>query len=278
MQTWRRCTSDEPSIDARYTIDSTRKWLELAVPTEQAVHDQQLVSDAWLQNEPCQMTRRFLSALRVLHAGEGSEDEVVETARLLFNRLEVAAEDALDLGSQRATVLALLGILLDGLAELGWDELFDCDAHLKSRAAYLLTEMIWREKEEARIAAGILERLHARGCGFCFEIAAETAANILVKITKELDDPCVIPVVQGDSPLWEVGSIFQQCLDTMYLMDAKRAAETIDRDLLKQTSALLTTMLERTANTYGDEHLAELDAAATRLFDICCDAARGSLD
>lgn len=233
--------------------------------------DRDLVSEPWFWGGPCDLTCKFLCALEALHAGQDCVDAIAETARSLVDSLEAAAaENASDDPHLGATMLSLLGIVLDAFAELNWaDPEAGSGASFESRAARLLVEMVWRTEQEAKVAAGILDRLKARGGEFGFEVAAEIASAVVARVAEEVHHSFQ---VEGDGPLIGIEATFRSCLDAMLALDEAKAIETIDLELLKPLSSLLSTILERTSVGSSYDFLAELDTVATRLFDLCCEA------
>ncbi|SPO32441.1 uncharacterized protein UTRI_04185 [Ustilago trichophora] len=130
---WR---NDESVVDARQTIDRTRKWLEQSSDAQRSALDLQLVG-----------CPQFWDLTTV------AQNLVESLARAIDH---IQAESQL-----RHAMLGLLGIVLDAFAELDWTAVVGVEKHdsVVSTAARLLIDMVWRKSCEIKIAVGILDGL-----------------------------------------------------------------------------------------------------------------------
>ncbi|CBQ73853.1 conserved hypothetical protein [Sporisorium reilianum SRZ2] len=267
----------EFAIDARHTIDSTRRWIELSSASERTALDQDLVDHPDASSGPVELTSRLLVLLMVLHTdNETCVEEVDSVAHLLVESLERAAESAADGSMQLLGILALLGILLDAFAELNWlDATCEDGSDLFTRAARLLVNLVWRDHELVKMAVGILNRIVARDAAFTVSFAAETASAILTGLLREANNPFAAVHVEDAGPLVSVAAIFRDCLGTMLETRYEDAIVFIEHALLEPLSCLLRRLIECAFEAPGDEHVAELDRVATMLFDVCDKALQG---
>lgn len=182
----------------------------------------------------------------------------------------MAAETIAVGSSHYKSVLELLGILLDAFAELDWaaTALYNGEP-IEVTAARLFVDVVWRKDEEAEVAVGILDRLALRAGAFALRVAFDIARTILAKLRNELDDPYAAIFAGRESRLQSIEPIFEACLNIMWSSEDADASRAIEDALLKPLSVLLGQILERTVNEPSDDHLAQLDATATRLYDLC---------
>ncbi|SNX85937.1 uncharacterized protein MEPE_04646 [Melanopsichium pennsylvanicum] len=265
---WR---NEAPSIDARHTIDTLRKWLEIALSAERDDLDRRLIGYPEFWGGPCALTIRLLFRLAAFHEGEACGEELTKAAHVVLDSLERASETVKDGSGEVKTVMGLLGILLDAFAGINWAEkTIIGELTLADRAARLLGDLIWcRDEMVLKIALGILHRLKARGRMWSFAIAEQVSAAIVDKLAAELDRT---KVDMSESPLMSLGVAFETCLDILREIDEARAIFVIQEDFLNPLSSLLSRILERTVHSSSEEHLAELDAISTGLYNLCYDA------
>lgn len=204
------------------------------------------------------MTSTLLTLLRLEHA----DKEVVRVAHLLVDSLERASKSVYAVG--------LLGILLDAFAELGWNEaVVVSEMRLTVRMVELFMDLVWRDEEQARIAAGVLERIGARGGTFAFVLVADVASAILGRLEQEADASYAAKRVEDAGPLVSITTIFRVCLDVLLDICYENAKAYVQEKLHKPLSSLLSKMLERTIEDPTDERVAELDSVVTKLYDLC---------
>ncbi len=225
----------------------------------------------WFWGGPCDWTYKLLDTIAALHAGEDVRGAVKNVAGRLVESLEAASASASPLGEARPTALAILGICVDALAEIDWDEEATDEAPLSLRFAQLLTDVLWHSLEgEFKIVAGILERLLARGSTFSFNAAGEMAETIVDKLGRELRySRELAPDGEAEQFATGIDTVFGSCLQVMLSIDMEDAMHAIRYDLLESLLALLKPMLEFTADNDGDDQVVQLDSLATRLFDRC---------
>ncbi|TKY84525.1 hypothetical protein EX895_006427 [Sporisorium graminicola] len=269
---WRH---EELAIDARYTIDSTRSWIELSSASERRALDQDLGVHSGAWDGPYELTSRLLTMLMVLHTdGETCVKEVDNVAHLLFDSLKRAAESAGAGSTQLLDILFLLGILLDAFAELTKAGNEDQTDLIRSIAS-LLVITVWRDHERAKIAVGFLNRIVARDASFKGKLAANTASAIVSLLSLEADCPYAGVDVKNAGPLMFVAAIFRNCLGVMLESAYADAIECIASALFEPLSHLLRRLIERTREAPADEHTTELEMVATTLYDTCDKALRG---
>lgn len=262
--------SEEPSVDARHTIDSTRQWIEHSSASQRFQFDQELIRHPEKWGGPFELTGRLLSLLRALHANsDNGTEQLDKVAHLLVESLERAAETVYPGSVQRLYILGLLGIFLDASAELGWQAM-ESKTYLFRLAVGLLVDLIWRDEESGKIAVGFLDRIAMRDGSFASKVAAMLPSAILVRLSREANDPYAAVDVQGAGRLMPIATIFEICLSMMISSSSfEDAARYIQSNLLDPLSTLLSKMLERTIEDPSDEHIAELDTVSTRLYDLC---------
>ncbi|CDW98765.1 hypothetical protein [Sporisorium scitamineum] len=267
----------EGAIDARHTIDSTRRWIELSSASERAALDQGLDAYAEVWNGPFELTSRLLVLLMVLHTdGETCVKEVDKVARLLIEALDRAAGNSIVGSLQRLDILVLLGILIDSFAEFKWQAAGgENGTNLVGRAVRLLVNSIWRDHELVKVAIGILNRIVARDASFTWILAADTASAILSGLSLEIECRGDDIDFQNAGPLVSVTAIFRDCLGMMLESCYEDTIGYIANALFEPLSCLLSRLLERTIEAPADEHTAELDKVATMLYDICDKALHG---
>lgn len=225
----------------------------------------------WFWRGPCDWTCKLLDMIAALHAGEDVRGAVKSVAGRLVESFEAASASASPLGEARPTVLAILGICVDALAEIDWNEEATDEAPLSLRFAQLLTDVLWHSREdEFKIVAGILERLLARGSTFSFNTAGEMAAAIVDKLGRELRySREVAPDGEAERFASGIDTVFGLCLRVVLAIDTENAVQATRYDLLEPLLALLKPVLEFTAENDGDDQVVQLDSLATRLFERC---------
>ena len=263
--------AEEKSIDARHTIDRTRRWIELSTAPQRQALDQTLVAHPQIWTGPFELTSTLLTLLRLLHADRGPGfKEVLRVAHLLVESLESAAKKVVDDSQSRIYAIELLGILVDAFAELGWnDAVAVIEMRLTIRVVQLVVDLVWRDEQGVKIAAGIIDRVGARGGTFAFVVVANIASTIVAKLAHLADNLHAAVHAEDPEPLVSITSVFRVCLDVMLEICFENAKASIQNALHKPLSSLLDRMLERTIDDPSDERAAELDCVVTKLYDLC---------
>lgn len=84
--------TDEPAIDARHTIDSTRRWTVLSSASERHALDQELIKYPELWEGPFELTSKLLSSMVALRSSDDVQmQELVDVVQNLAESLEEAA-------------------------------------------------------------------------------------------------------------------------------------------------------------------------------------------
>ncbi|KAF6766832.1 hypothetical protein PSEUBRA_000689 [Kalmanozyma brasiliensis GHG001] len=267
--------NDEPSIDARHTIDCMRLQIESSTDVDRFELDQELVKHPDFFGGPADLTSRLLSLLVVLHndAGFGLE-AYAKVANLLVASLERATELVAGDTQQRPHLLALLGLMLDATVELEGREInAGIAAGLTSRGGQIFADLIWRDETQIKMAAGILDRIQARSQSAGCSIAASIALAIVKKLEQELEDALGGIAVVGASLLMPISAIFEFCL-SFVSFGGRDALSLIETSLLKPLSWMMSEVLGCAIEHPGHDHIAELDRVATTLYDLCDQALR----
>lgn len=207
-------------------------------------------------------------------------EEITDISLQLLDSLEVAHGNAKDDGEKRCSILRLLAILVEALVELKFvDSMWVWEQELVDsmwvpfqhepwtvfweRVAKLFVNSVWRAPEAcANIAVGILYRLRDGDAGPASWLANTMSYAIIDRLESDLHCPHNVSNRNTDCTLSSMDTLFQACLDKMDAM-------IIEEVLLEPLSTMMSFLLERTTKSPGDEYLAELDALATRLYNIC---------
>ncbi len=172
----RRATSyrlvEDIAIDARYTIDAMRDWIETATDEERKVLDQQLVREPDMWAKPCRYVKELLD---MLAEKRGGDDDPWCGQINHADGIVQACQPGVAIGetvNQRCTILSLLGIALDIMAaemdysghcedESGPELLYSSENiddgkwfSTESHTAYTILDLCWRKEVETRVAAG----------------------------------------------------------------------------------------------------------------------------
>lgn len=266
--------TDEPAIDARHTIDSTRRWTVLSSASERHALDQELIKYPELWEGPFELTSKLLSSMVALRSSDDVQmQELVDVVQNLAESLEEAAVAVEKDSLQRLYILGLLGVFFEALTELTW-QLMQLSTELVNWGGQLLVDLIWRDQEQIKIAIGVLERLGERDSAFASNLATNVAFSILARLRREIDDPFAALDVHGSDRLVSISTIFESCLTLMLASSHEDANNIIQDRFLKTLSPFLSLVLERTIEDPSDEHVAELDIVSTKLYDLCDKALR----
>ncbi|SPO27780.1 uncharacterized protein UTRI_04185_B [Ustilago trichophora] len=271
--------ADESVVDARQTIDRTRKWLEQSSDAQRSALDLQLVGCPQFWGGPCNLAHYLLHLLTSLPAAKHCAQDLTTVAQNLVESLARAIDHIQAESQLRHAMLGLLGIVLDAFAELDWTAVVGVEKHdsVVSTAARLLIDMVWRKSCEIKIAVGILGRVARRGGSCGFAIAVVMAGAVVAKLNEELHDPFAGLAVSGAFPFNETKTLVERSLHTMLAIDELEAIRDIDTILVTPLSAMLGVLLERTSEDSANEHLIELEVAATQLYRWCYEAVHGPL-